>query len=210
MKTKKLFLASFTAYVVDELAEFIGKKPDDTKIAFIPTAANPYEDRWFVDKERNELVNKGFRVTDFDIKNRNENKLFSFLSNFDAVVVAGGNVFYLLEKSLEVNFKSVLKKLLDNGVIYVGGSAGAALVGPSLEPVESLDDPSKAPNLKSFDGLSIVDFVVLPHAGEEKYKDKYDQILEKFKHFKYKVIPITNYQAIEVVGDKYKVVEKNI
>lgn len=188
------------------LIEFIGRDPKNIKVAFITTAADLYTDKWFVDKDRDAFIRRGFKVTDVDIKHKNERELFDMLSKYDLVVVAGGYVFYMLEKSLESGFDKVLNKLLAKGTVYVGGSAGAVLVGPSLLPVESLDDPSKAPLLKSFDGLGLVNFVVIPHSGEEKYKERYDKILEKFKHFKYKIIPITNKQAVEVVGDNYRIV----
>lgn len=46
---KKLFLTSFK---LDRFLEFVGKDPKTITIGFIPTAADIYEDKWFVEKDR--------------------------------------------------------------------------------------------------------------------------------------------------------------
>lgn len=203
---KKLFLASFTAHVVDKLPGFIGKVPMETKMAFIPTAADPYTDRWFVEYDRKALSRLGYNFTDFDIKGNTCQSLIEKLSKFDALVLSGGNVFYLMEKAVESGFDKAIPKLIEKGVCYVGGSAGATLVGPSLAPVQTLDDPSKAPNLVSLDGIGIVDFVVLPHFGEIKYKDRYEKIINDYKDFKYRIIPLANDRAVIVNNGSTNVV----
>ena len=203
----KLFLESFTAYVVDDLVKFINILPKKVSIAFISTAADPYQDKWFVEKDKEALLNKGFKITDVDIKNKKEKVLYKLLVNFDLIFVSGGNAFYLLEKSLESGFDKVIKKLLRKGLIYVGSSAGSAIVGPSLEAVITLDDPKLGPNLKNYNGFGIVDFTILPHYGDPKYEGRYKKIVGDFTNSKYKVIPLTNQQAIQVVGDDYKIIE---
>lgn len=205
---KKLFLASFLAYVIDDLVRFINIPSNKVKIAFISTAADPYADKWFVEKDRLSLVENGFSVTDIDIKNKKEEELYGVLSDFDTVFVSGGNVFYLLEKTIESGFDKVILKLLNKGIVYVGSSAGSTLLGPSLEPVKTLDDPKLGPNLRNFNGLNIVDFVILPHYGEPKYVDRYKSIINEYSDSKYKVIPLSNNQAIKVVGDKYEIIKK--
>lgn len=209
MKTdRKLFLASFTAYVVNDLIEFIGRRPEDVSVAFITTPADVYEDKWFVDKDIDELIAAGFRVQTHDIKNSNEQDLYEMLKNYDVICVSGGDVFYMMEKSIYSGFFKALERLLDEGKIYVGGSAGAVLLGPSLEPVKTLDRPELAPGLKNLNGPGFVDFVIIPHFGEEKYKDRMQKILEEYKDFQYRLIPLTNNQAIEVEGSKFKILNK--
>lgn len=205
---KKLFLSSFLAYVIDDLIQFLNIPSNKVKVAFISTAADPYEDKWFVEKDRLSLVENGFNVTDIDIKNKKEEELYGVLSDFDTVFVSGGNAFYLLEKSLECGFDKVILKLLNKGIVYAGSSAGSTLLGPSLEPVKTLDDPKLGPNLRNFNGLNIVDFVILPHYGEPKYEDRYKSIINEYADSKYKVIPLSNNQAIKVVGDKYEIIKK--
>ena len=69
-----------------------------------------------------------------------------------------------------------------------------------------LDDPSKAPNLASTKGIGLVDFVILPHWGKEKYKDRYEKVMSQYGSSHYKLIKITDEQAIVVEGNKYNIV----
>ncbi len=204
---KRLFLASVVANTIEKLIEFLPRSPEQLTVAFITTAADPYEDKWFIEEDRNSLKEKGFNVRDIDIKNKTRQELLDELKDNDIIFVAGGNTFYLLQKARESGFDKITKEFVKKGIIYVGSSAGATFAGPDIEPIKTLDDPSKAPLLKSFEGLNLVDFIVLPHFGEEKYKKKYEKIIKEYGA-QYTLIPLTNNQAIVVENNGYKMVEK--
>ncbi len=91
----KLFLASAFYQVVDKLSSLI---PDahNRKVAFIPTAADMYVEKPWMDADRDKLVEMGFEVEDYDIKEKTENQIYDDLKTKDAVFVSGGNTFYLL------------------------------------------------------------------------------------------------------------------
>ena len=203
---KKLFLASVVANTIEKLIEILPKSPEELTVAFVPTAADPYEDKWFIGEDYNKLKEKGFNVKNIDIKGKTGQKLLDELKDVNIIFVAGGNTFYLLEKARESGFDKVAKELTENGVIYVGSSAGATLAGPNIEPVKPFDDSSKARSLKSFDGLNLVDFIVLPHFTDGN-KEDYKNIIEEYKN-RYKLIPITDNQAVVVEDNNYKIVEK--
>lgn len=205
---KKLFLASVASNTIEEFIKILPEPPNKLTVAFIPTAADPYEDKWFVEEDRNKLKEKGFNVRDVDLKNKTEQELSAELEGIDILFVAGGNTFYLLQKVRESGFDKIAKEVVQKGIIYVGSSAGATLACPTIEPIKTLDDSSKAPSLKSFEGLKLVDFVILPHFGKEKYKAKYEKIMKEYTNAGYKVIPLTDNQAIAVEGDEYKIVER--
>lgn len=203
---KKLFLASVVSNTIEKLLEILPKPSNELTVAFIPTAADPYEDKWFVEDDRNKLKEKSFNLKDIDIKGKTRRELEDDLKDIDIVFVAGGNTFYLLEKARESGFDEIVKELVQKGVIYVGSSAGATFVCPTIEPVKTLDDPSKAPSLKSFEGLNLVDFVILPHYGKEKYKAKYEKIIKEYGNLGFKLIPLTDEQAIIVEGENYRII----
>ena len=205
---KKLFLASVVANTIDKLIETLDELPNKLTVAFIPTAADPYKDKWFIEEDRNKLKEKGFNVKDVDIKGKTEQELLQELKDADIIFVAGGNTFYLLEKARESGFDKAAKEFLEKGVIYVGSSAGATLAGPNIEPVKPFDNPSKAPSLTSFEGLNLVDFIILPHFGEEKRRQKYEEIIREYSEKGYKLIALTDNQAVIVEGHEYKIVEK--
>ncbi|MDA1061178.1 MAG: Type 1 glutamine amidotransferase-like domain-containing protein, partial [bacterium] len=144
---KKFFLTSITENVLDKLPTLIGKKPEDTKIAFIPTAADPYEDKSFMETDRAKWLEFKYDFKEVDLKGKDEGQLRSALEDCDIVYFSGGNVFYLLQEANKCGLKNVLQELLNQGKIYGGGSAGAAIAGPTLEPLQTIDDPTKAPEL---------------------------------------------------------------
>jgi dipeptidase E len=199
---KKLFLTSVN---IDKLPEFIGKDTKGLKVAFIQTAADPYEDKWFVEADRKKLIEFGFNLIDLDLKDKNQNELQNVLDGVDIIYITGGNSFYLLDKMQQSGFDKILPDLLEQGIIYAGSSAGAVVIGSSLEPIRSLDDPSKAPNLKLYNGLGLVDFVIIPHYGKEKYKEKQDKIISEYSD-KFKIQTLTDNQTILVDGDNYRLV----
>ncbi|MFA6437621.1 MAG: Type 1 glutamine amidotransferase-like domain-containing protein [Candidatus Paceibacterota bacterium] len=207
MSTRKLFLASIVSNVIDKLIEFLSKSPKELTVAFIPTAADPYENKWFVDNDRNKLKERGFNLKEIDIKGNRKQELLDKFKGIDIIFVAGGNTFYLLEKAKESGFDEIVKESVQKGIIYVGSSAGATFVCPTIEPIKTLDDPSKAPSLKSFEGLNLINFVILPHFGEEKYKTKYEKIIEEYEDKDYKIITLTDKEAILVEDNKYKIIK---
>lgn len=77
--------------------------------------------------------------------------------------VAGGNVFVLRDamrqSGLDVALHGVTSPLR-----YVGWSAGACVCGPTLHGLELVDEPPRRLD-PIWDGLGLVDFVVVPHSG---------------------------------------------
>lgn len=200
---KKLFLTSIN---IDKLPEFIGRDLKGLKVAFIQTAADPYEDKWFAEADRKKLIEFGFDLVEVELRNKNQEELQNILKGIDVIYFTGGNSFYLLEKVRESGFDKIIPGLLEQGIIYAGSSAGAVIMGLSLEPIKYLDDPAIAPNLQSYDGLGLVDFVVIPHYEKEKYKEKQDKILKEFSD-KFKIQTLTDNQTILVEDDNYKIIE---
>ena len=93
------------------------------------------------------------------------------------------------------------------GVVYIGSSAGSAILCPTIGMVEGLDDSKDAPSLKSYDALSIVDFIIFLHYGDEDYKQQYKAILEKWTQKGYEYKYLTNTQALIVNGDDCRLVD---
>lgn len=202
MTMKQFFLTSITENVLDKLPALIDKKPQNTKIAFIPTAADPYEDKSFMETDKAKWLEFKYDFKEVDLKNKDEGKLRSALGDCDIIYLSGGNVFYLLQEANKCGLKNVLKELLEQGKIYGGGSAGAAIAGPSIEPLQSIDDPQKAPELKDYTAFGFVDFIVLPHFDYEKYNSRYQEVLKQYNQFKFQ--PLNNDQAIFVSGKDIK------
>ena len=191
----KILLASDASALIEKVVK-------GGNLAFIPTAADTYENKWWIKEDKIKLAKKGFDLTEIDLKRKVSLKEFKY---FDVVYVAGGNSFYLLEKMRESGFGRMIKKLVDREVTYVGSSAGAVVAGPSIWPIRFLDDPSKA-KLKSFKSLNLVDFIPLPHFGNKKYSKPYKKVMKGLGKTNYKYVKIKENQAVLVKNGKVKII----
>ena len=174
-------------------------------VAFIPTAADVYESKPWMEDDRQKFVDLGFQVKDYDIKNKDEKSIYSDLKHTDIVFVSGGNSFYLLYHVRYSGFDTSMERLLEEGTVYIGSSAGSIIAGPTIEPMLSLDNSEQAPKLGSFEGLNFVDFVVLPHYGKEKYKARYEAIMREWSSA-VKLLPVDDNQAIIVDNAEYHLI----
>ncbi len=190
--------------LASDASALIEKVVKGGNVAFIPTAADTYENKWWIKADKSKLVKKGFELTEIDLKRKVSLKE---LKKFDIIYVAGGNSFYLLEKMRKSGFEKIIKKLTENGIAYVGSSAGAVVAGPNIRPIRFLDDPSKV-KLKSFKGLSLVDFIPLPHFGNKKYSKLYEKVMKGLERTKYKYIKIRENQAAFVKNNRVKIIEE--
>ena len=77
------------------------------------------------------------------------NEVFSNLDRFDAVYIGGGNTYRLLDEIYSAGIDKHLSRFIDKGGSYYGGSAGAIIMGKSIDTV--LEENDK--NYKYHEGL---------------------------------------------------------
>jgi dipeptidase E len=77
----------------------------------------------------------------------------------DAVVVGGGNTFHLLKKMYENNLIDLIRGRVNEGIPYVGWSAGSNLACPTIRTTN--DMPIVEP--PSFDSIHLIPFQINPH-----------------------------------------------
>lgn len=191
MRNARMILSSKNIDIIQEYLA-IG-----SEIGFVPTAWEVYSDAYFVREDREKLSLMGYKIIDLDITNYSIQILSEKLNSLDAIFVAWGNVFYLMQQLRWKEFDKLLIQFIDSWKLYIGASAGAAIVGPSLEPLITLDDPSMASNLRSLEGLNLFDRIILPHYGKKKYEEKYQEIFRKYGE-RYSLLPIKDNQAVVV------------
>lgn len=178
----------------------------NSNIGFIATASELEENRDYMYQDREDLAQMNYKIIDIDISKESKQDILKKFKLVDSIFVAGGNSFYLLQ---QLKVKNVLQELKEfaNNKIYIGSSAGACIVCPSIEYAQKLDDKAQAPLLKDYKAMDLVDFYILPHY---KSKDKYTKLVNEIeKEYKnYKFLKLSDNQAI-VVDNKntYKVVE---
>lgn len=187
---------------LEALKDFVGRSPETVKMVFIPTAGNPDENAWWIDKDRDVLTQMGFRFTEFDITGKSPAELNESLSAADLVYIAGGYTYYSLEQVRNTGFDNALIEFIHRGGMYVGASAGALIAGPDIEPCASLDDPMYGPSLTSTKGLGLVDIVPMPHYDMTERNGAIDAIVTQYSNA-YTIVPITDDEAIVSNGTEW-------
>ncbi len=112
--------------------EMLGKPPEKAQALFIPTAAIDEEARAVLPKCRGDLLGAGFlpeHITDFDL---DRPITAEELGKYDTVYFCGGSTEYLLERVRAIGFDQPLDEALDQGLVYVGVSAGSIIAAENL------------------------------------------------------------------------------
>lgn len=195
----KILLSSNKEIIKDYIIE-------NSKIGFIPTASELDNDRWYMEKDREDLSKMKFNVINIDISKESKKTIIEKFNSVNAIFVAGGNCFYLLQ---QLKLKNVLQELIEfaNTKIYIGSSAGSCITCPSIDYAEKLDDKSQAPLLNDYTAMNLVEFYILPHyESKEKYTKLADEIEKEYKDYKF--IKLSNEQAIVIDNmHNYKIIK---
>lgn len=142
------------------LDEHVGRS---RSVAFVDAAARPLKSAPFVDDCRQALADLGCELIPLDLTNADQGETAVTLSRSTVVFVTGGYPAFLLESAQRSGFLDAARTAIQTGALsYIGVSAGAALAGPSMEPLAADDDPGAVTDYRA---LALVDFVVLPHAN---------------------------------------------
>lgn len=191
----KLFLASEAKHPdsLSKLDTFVGGFKNKT-IAYIPTASNgelPYED-WKLNSTTWKLVNTlGANITAVQLEDYKDSKVLQELEHKDILWFAGGASGYLMYWIRRCQLDTYIPKLLKEGSIYVGSSAGSMITAPNLHVSEWYIGEHEVGS-SIIPGLSLVDFEIYPH-----YED--NLLPEIKKHWKgNKLYLLKNGEAITV------------
>ena len=170
----KLCLTSYRIPQPEHLLKLIDKPANETKLAVIPNAKDYYADRARavkIKESQDYLSALGFNPQTVDLRSyRDTKKLKKELERYDAIWVMGGNTFCLRYEMRESGFDQLLPQLLESGIVYVGESAGACVLSPSLSGLEQEDEPLFSEDI-IWEGLGIVDKFILPHADNPWMQD---------------------------------------
>jgi dipeptidase E len=104
----------------------------------------------------------------------------------------------------ETGFDTMARELLEKGIVYGGGSAGAIIAGNTLKYFDLVDDPNASPEL-IYSGIDLIDLVIIPHWGTDKIQEKLSEIQALYKYDNVDTVTITDNQAIIVDGEEWTV-----
>lgn len=171
-----------------EFYKLLNKEIEKIKVLYITTAIDGEDD------SDTSWIGEEFKtILDLGIKRENiEEYKMDYeidLSLYDMIYMMGGNTFYLLKKIRDTKFDIKLKEAINNGIVYVGSSAGSIILGNTIEL--SLPYDKNDVNLVDFTGLKLVDGIIVPHANR-----KQEFIAEKRKKYKDKIYAINDEHGI--------------
>ena len=196
---KKIVLTS-CGIIAKELREEFSKlfniPVSELKVLYIPVAVDGD-----IDDDKEWALEEFQTILDLGIKKENIKEYRMDyeldLNDYDFIYMMGGNTFYLMSKIRQYKFDIKIKQAIENGVVYVGSSAGSEILGTTIEVALPYDE--NICDLKDYTGLKIVDAVIIPHANR-----KTDFIMRQKLKYKEEVYQLFDEHAIIIVDDVIK------
>ncbi|EHJ52002.1 Type 1 glutamine amidotransferase-like domain-containing protein [Streptococcus macacae] len=199
---KTLFLCSYFAGVQPLFEKFAEQHELEKKVLFLPTAGNVEEYRDYIDEGRAVFADLQFEVALLDIAEVTEAVAREKITQTPCLYISGGNTFYLLQELKRKNLLSLIRERINQGMVYIGESAGAIIASSDISYNQIMDDKHLAPDLTDDAALGLVDFSVLPHWGEFPFEETAEQTAAVYEG-QLKLLKLTNQQAVLVDDDNY-------
>ena len=203
---KNMILTSSLYESIELVKKFLDKNTESKKILFIPTATNVDEYKKYIHLTQKVFEDFGYEVENFDVSIFSEEIAKEKLSEANTVFISGGNTFYLLQELKRKNLTSYLKEKIENGLLYIGESAGSVIAAPDIEYASIVDDKTLATELDDYTGLNLVDFYIVPHFEEEPFVEGSRNMVELYKD-KLDLKLINNKEAILVENNNFTIIK---
>ena len=187
--------------------KFLNEKTESKKILFIPTATNVDEYKKYIHLTQKVFEDFGYEVENFDISVFSEETVKEKISETKIIFVSGGNTFYLLQELKKKNLISYLRGKIENGLLYIGESAGSVITAPNIGYADIVDDKVLATELNDYTGLNLVDFYVVPHFEEEPFVESSRKVVGLYKD-KLDLKVINHKEGVLVENDDFRIVKE--
>src|SRR3989344_4123178 len=177
----KILLASNGKFLIEEGYKLLDIPKDKISIGWVITASKGVEKLDYLERHKKSMQDEGYKFTEFDIEGKTEDEILNFFTDKNVVHIEGGNTFYLLKVIKEIGFEKTLKKLLEKGLAYVGSSAGAYIMCPTIEVSKFGRNVHRNFGLTDLTALNYVPFSLRVHYTDETEAD----VRGMMKHLKY-------------------------
>lgn len=137
----------------------LGMPIEQCRVLYIPNE-KATEEAILSEKFYNRLGKFGFRRENITVFNHYAPELFYDLP-IDAIYVSGGNTFGTLDRLRKCGFDREIIRYVQNGAVYIGGSAGAHIVTKSI--CHLLDIEPNTVGMAGFRGLGLFDGILICH-----------------------------------------------
>lgn len=177
----------------DNFLDNIDKDISLLKVLLVATPCLPYgPEKYF-----NELIACGIKRENVVIFNHEEPRKYCDL-DIDIVYVTGGNTFTGLKLVKDSGFDKEIIKYVNNGVIYVGRSAGAHIATKNIKHVLEFD--LNEIGTTDYEGIGLVDGILVCHYNAER-EGCYNRLINENK---YNVYSLTNQEILVYDGIEIK------
>ncbi|MDM1044760.1 Type 1 glutamine amidotransferase-like domain-containing protein [Myroides sp. 1354] len=204
----RLFLASSFADVATVFQDFVNENLQNKTVTFIPTASIVEEYTAHVDRDREAFERLGITVDILELSTAKPEEIQFKLQANDFIFVSGGNTFYLLQEMKRTGADQWIKAEIAKGKIYIGTSAGSVIMSPNIGYLAAMDDFAKAPLLKDYTGLNLIENYPLVHYKNTPFETVTVQIFEEYNH-QLSLIPLNNKQVLAIDNKSIKILNSN-
>jgi len=166
-----ILLTSSIASVAEHLYKNFLADKNYKSVLFIDTASEPEVvdgDEW-LQADLQSLKDQGYQVDRYTVTGKTRKEIETEIDKYDVIYMCGGNTAYLLSQLRKTDSFTLIKEKVREGKPYIGTSAGSIVAGPELPDYFIEEDP----DLKTKECFNFVSFIVVPHWGQEAFRDEY-------------------------------------
>ena len=149
------------------IIENLCKPIDECKVLYFPNEKVTLE-KIKSGKYEGRVSAFGFQKNNIYVANYFEPTPFLNL-DIDVIYISGGNTFGTMKLIRDSGFDKAIVNYVENGVIYVGGSAGAHIATADIAHVVKYDNDTFG--LTDFSGLGLYDGILICHYSETRKSD---------------------------------------
>ena len=192
----------FTEQIKQQFLQLTDGQLENKKATVITTASQQKQNQKYAIKAKEDMIGMGFDQVDFtDIEFDQPDTL----QNYDVIYINGGNPFYLLYHLKESGTDLIIKKLAEQGVIFVGVSAGAMIFGHNIEVVSLFTPQMNDVKINDLTAIGLTNNIIFPHYDrEDLFPDSLGRSIEdRLKVFE----SLTNYSVTRLKDDEYLLIK---
>jgi len=128
--------------LINRFRAMLQKSFAETTVLFIPTASmqDELKAKEITNRLKNELLAMGFLSSNITIHDIDGSLTTSDAMKFDVIYLTGGNTPYLAKRVTKVDFDKIIKEFIYANKVYIGMSAGSALLAVHFN-VDEINDP---------------------------------------------------------------------
>jgi dipeptidase E len=204
----KIYLSSNKIPDTKVFSELVGKPLTEVKLALIPNAKDNYSEKLRSFKLSQAIAyfsSLGIKIVIVDLRDYDNSVILKdALEPYDVIWGYGGNTFCLRYEMKRSGFDEAIRLLVAEGKVYGGESAGAIVASRTLRGTEMADVPEAAEEVV-WDGIGLVDMIVVPHADGAQFADYVIKIRDLYKN-EDGYVELNDNQALVIDGKSQTIV----